>query len=124
MSHFFLKKEDREKLTGVDRRLIEVVQMAKELTEIDFIVVEGVRDSTTAKALQYAGIGDGEAILSGSAVILGAWVGNAVRHDWQLYRPIALAMMEAAQRLGFTLRCGLFLRWKRNPGYFELITAC
>ena len=98
-------------LVGVHPALIVVVSSAILITEVDFTILETVRDEERQAALVAAGsswtmnsrhiprvpkdkIYEGAALCH--AVDLGAWVGGQVDWSWPLYAKIAKAMKKAA----------------------------
>lgn len=108
MKRFVLGSRSRTRLTGVHPDLIRVVERAIELTEVDFTVLEGLRDRKRQAKLVDAGASQtmNSRHLTGHAVDLGAWVGGTVRWDWPLYYKIAAAMKAAAQELGIAMVWG------------------
>lgn len=120
---FRLGKRSRDNLVGVHHDLARVVELAIKRSEVDFIVLEGIRSDARQLQLYNAGasqLKSGGRHQTGHAVDLGAMVGNKVRWDWPLYRKIAVAMKSAAAELGVDLRWGG--DWKSFPDgpHFEL----
>lgn len=74
--------------------LRRVIYRAAEITQIDFIVTEGVRELARQKVLVAAGAS--KTLLSrhitGHAVDLAAKVGGEIRWDWPLYHLLAAAV--------------------------------
>ena len=118
---FSLSKKSLDRLTGVHPRLVEVVKLAITLTNVDFAVLEGVRSIERQKALLGAGASQTmrSRHLTGHAVDLGAIVDGQVRWDWPLYDRVAVAVKEAARRLGVPIEWGG--DWKMRDGpHFQL----
>lgn len=119
---FQLSQKSRDRLTGVHPDLVSVVHRALELSEIDFVVLEGVRSlakqeqlfaakaTTTLKSRH----------LTGHAVDLGAIVAGTVRWDWPLYHKIADAMKDAAEQLGIPLEWGGDWKTFKDGPHFQL----
>lgn len=110
-----LGKRSLERLNGLNS-IHKVVRRAIELTEVDFTVLEGLRDLATQLeywkrgASKLNGVPKGERFENiigtgisshqkGEAVDLGAYVSGSVRWDWPLYFKIASAMRKAAIEL-------------------------
>jgi peptidoglycan L-alanyl-D-glutamate endopeptidase CwlK len=105
---FKLSKRSMDRLTGVHPDLVAVVHRAISRSEIDFVVIEGVRTAERQRQLVKAGASKtmDSRHLTGHAVDLAAWVGGTVRWDWPLYLKIAEAMRAAAIELGTPIRWG------------------
>lgn len=108
-----LGKKSRERLQGVDPRLVRCVERAIQLTTQDFTVLEGVRTLQTQR--EYVRTGASQTMNSrhlkqedgyGKAVDLAAWVAGTVRWEWNLYLPIADAMRQAAIEQRLPIRYG------------------
>lgn len=114
-ANFKLSPRSLSRLDGVHPDLIKVVKRAIELTEIDFMVTEGVR--TAARQQQLVSAGASQTTRSrhlptanrcglSCAVDLAAMVGTEVRWDWPLYPKLAKAMKAAAIELGVPIEWG------------------
>lgn len=104
---FKLSKRSRDNLQGVHPDLVRVVERAIEITEVDFVVIEGLRTPARQAELVKAGASQTQNSrhLTGHAVDLAAWVGT-VRWDWPLYPRIAAAVKQAAKELGVPIEWG------------------
>ena len=101
--------------------MIGIASLAITLSEVDFTVLEGIRSPERQKELVAAGASWtlDSYHLTGHAVDLGAWVGHQVRWDWPLYDKIAVAMKDAAIRLGIPLVWGG--DWEKRDGpHFQI----
>lgn len=96
---FKLSDKSREKLKNVNPVLIDVVERAIEISEVDFIITEGVRtlerqkqlfDEKKSKTMK-------SYHLTGNAVDVAALVDGKVSWDWGLYEKIAKAFKQAAE---------------------------
>lgn len=105
---FQLSKKSLNNLIGVHPDLVAVVKKAIEITEIDFVVIEGLRTLDKQKLLLQAGATTtlNSRHLTGHAVDLAALVGKEIRWDWPLYHKIAYAMKQAANDLDIPLEWG------------------
>lgn len=117
-----LDERSLKRLEGVHPDLVAVVKAAAEVTEVDFIVTEGLRSKERQEQLVRAGASKTlkSRHLTGHAVDLAAKVGNEVRWDWPLYHTLASAMKDAAAALGIEIEWGG--DWKSFPDgpHFQL----
>jgi peptidoglycan L-alanyl-D-glutamate endopeptidase CwlK len=100
-------------LNGLHDHLIAVVGRAAEITDLDFIVTEGLRTEKRQAELFAAGASQtmNSRHLTGHAVDLAAKVGKEVRWDWPLYAKLNEVMQEAAAEMGVPLEWGG--NWKK-----------
>lgn len=98
LNSFVLSNRSLRALDGVHPDLVRIVKTAIDITEVDFVVLEGLRTVNRQKKLFNAGATKtmNSRHLTGHAVDLGAWVDGTVRWDWPLYHHIAHAMKKAA----------------------------
>lgn len=128
---YALSARSIERLRGVDPQLVEVVQLAIQITTVDFTVVEGVRTREQCAINYGKGRSAAECLAKGvpakhaqpkAAKI--TWLNNpyASKHvsgqavdllpapyDWKATGPfdaVAKAMMAAAKQLGVSIRWG------------------
>lgn len=127
MSHFKLSARSRKNLEGVHPELVKVVERAIQITDVDFMVTEGVRSVARQKQLYNAGASTtmNSRHLTGHAVDLAAWVNTSanrgeVRWDWPLYHRIAAAMKVAANELGVSIIWGGDWKTFKDGPHFEL----
>lgn len=119
---FRLSQRSRTRLQGVHPDLIAVVEEAIRLTDVDFMVTEGLRDSARQTALVKAGASRtlNSRHLTGHAVDVAALVEGQVRWDWPLYARVAGAFKAAARRLDTPLTWGGDWGRLRDGPHFEL----
>lgn len=117
-----LPEKSLRRLDGVHADLREVVLLAAELTDTDFIVTEGLR--TKEKQAQLLASGATQTMnsrhLTGHAVDLAAVVNGEVRWDWPLYHRLAAAMKHAAQDLATPIEWGGDWRKFKDGPHFQL----
>lgn len=105
---FYLGKGSISKLQGVDSKLVEIVELAITLSEIDFCVTEGLRSKD--RQIQLVAEGRSRTLNSkhivGKAVDLAALVDGHVSWNLKEYFKIAEAMKEAANKLGIKITWG------------------
>jgi peptidoglycan L-alanyl-D-glutamate endopeptidase CwlK len=120
---FALGSRSKERLVGVDPRLVKVVERAIELTEIDFTVLEGIRTPERQKQLVAEGFSQTlkSKHLTGHAVDLGALVNGTVSWDKEPYYKIEKAMKQAAQELNIKVRWGGDFKSFFDAPHWELV---
>ncbi len=122
---FNLSKRSKGRLEGVHPDLVKVILRAIELTEIDFMVVEGVRTLETQK--EYLKKGATTTLrsrhLTGHAVDLGAYVAGTVRWEWPLYDKIAVAVKQSAAEAGVAVEWGGNWKSFKDGPHFQLSWA-
>lgn len=119
---FKLSQRSRDRLEGVHKDLVRVVELAITKTEIDFAVTEGLR--SIEKQREFVRIGASKTLsgrhLTGHAVDLAAFIGKEARWDWPLYDKIAAAMKQAAKELGIKIVWGGDWKKFKDGPHFEL----
>ncbi len=122
VNDFVFSKRSRKNLKGVHPDLVKVVERALELTEVDFVVVEGIRSEK--KQRHYVETGASKTMnsrhLTGHAVDLIAWVGGTVNWDLINYEKIAAAMKEAGRELGIPVEWGGDWNTFKDGPHFQL----
>ena len=119
---FTLSPRSYKRLEGVHPDLVRVVERAIAITDVDFVVLEGLRTKERQVQLLKAGASRtmNSRHITGHAVDLGAWVGKEVRWDWPLYAKIATAMKQAATELIVPIVWGGDWRTFKDGPHFEL----
>lgn len=119
---FVLDARSRARLKGVHPRLVAVVERAAALSEVEFIVTEGLRDRTRQAALVKAGASRtlNSRHLTGHAVDVAARVAGRIRWDWPLYPRIAEAFRQAAAEQATALVWGGDWPRLRDGPHYEL----
>ena len=119
---FKLSQRSLDRMKGVDERLVNVVKRAIEISEVDFIVTEGLRTKERQAELLKAGATRtmNSKHIVGKAVDLAAVVDGQVRWDWPLYSKLATAMKRAAEILNVKIEWGGdWVTFKYGP-HFQL----
>lgn len=113
---FKLSKRSYTSLIGVDPRLVKVVERAIQLTEVDFVVLEGLRTVEKQKTLVASGasLTMKSKHIEGKAVDLGAWLEGSIRWNANLYHKINEAMTKAANELNVKIRWGGTFKVRRK----------
>lgn len=122
---YVLGSRSRKNLEGVHPDLVEVVELAIKMTEVDFTVIEGLRTIERQRELVQKGASTtmNSRHLTGHAVDLAAWVGGTIRWDWPLYDRIADGMLDAAEELGTRVEWGGHWRTFKDGPHFQLSWA-
>jgi peptidoglycan LD-endopeptidase CwlK len=120
---FSLSKKSKEKMEGIDMRLVRLVEQAIQETEIDFTVLEGLR--TPERQQQLVNDGFSQTMkskhLTGHAVDLGAIVDGKLSWDKKHYPAIAVAMKKAAADQNVKIRWGGDFKSFFDGPHFELM---
>jgi peptidoglycan L-alanyl-D-glutamate endopeptidase CwlK len=105
---FNISARSRERLQGVNRDLVRVVEQAIQITTIDFGVTQGLR--TIEQQRKYVASGASATMdsrhLTGHAVDVAAYIGRELRWDFGLYYHIAGAFRQAAKIQAVPIRWG------------------
>ena len=125
---FSLGKKSIENLIGVDDELIDVVELAIEITKVDFGIPStgGYRVEAEQAKLYTAGLSlcDGRVRLSkhqtGRAVDVFAYVNGRASYDTENLAMVAAAMLQAASQLNIELKWGGHFRSFSDMPHFEL----
>lgn len=124
MSNFHFSQRSLNSLASVHPKLVAVAHRALELSEVDFVVTEGMRSieqqrenvakgaSQTMKSYHLAQA-DGYA----HAFDVAAWVGGTVSWDRPYYVKINEAVQQAAQELGVHITWGGTWRMDDTPHF-------
>lgn len=120
---FALSQRSKDRLKGVDPRLVKVVEEAITLTEIDFGVTEGLRTPERQKELIEKGFSKTlqSKHLTGHAVDLAAYVDGKVTWEKEFYHKIADAMKKAAKNQNTDIRWGGDFKSFFDGPHFELV---
>lgn len=117
-----LNENSLKKLSKVHGDLIAVVVRAAELSEVEFIVTEGLRTKERQAELVKAGASRTlrSRHLTGHAVDLAAKVNGQIRWDWPLYSKLASVMKTAAKELKIPLEWGGDWKTFKDGPHFQL----
>ena len=119
---FELSQRSIDRMKGVNPDLVNVVKRAAALSDVEFIVTEGLR--TPERQAQLFKAGATRTLKSkhlvGRAVDLAAVVDGKVRWDWPLYSKLADSMKRAAEILNVRIEWGGdWISFKDGP-HFQL----
>ena len=109
-------------MEGVHPDLVAVAHRALQLTEVDFLVTEGLR--TREKQIELVRAGASRTTrsrhLTGHAIDVAAWVAGGVRWDWPLYTEISRAFKQAAFELKIPIVWGGDWKSFKDGPHYEL----
>jgi len=125
---FKLSSKSKERLTGVDARIIKIVDLALTITHIDFGVpyCGGLRTEADQKALfsngtsKCDGVKNKSAHQSGLAFDIYAYVDGKASWDRYHLTQVAAAILQAASLLGYELEWGGLWRNFVDMPHFQL----
>ena len=122
MGKFALSKRSIERLTGVHKDLVAVVNLAIQQTIVDFGVIEGVRSLERQKGLVSQGKSQTLASrhLTGHAVDLAAYIDGQISWEWEHYEKIAMAMKGCASYLSVPIEWGGDWKTFKDGVHFQL----
>lgn len=117
-----LSERSIKNLEGVHYDLVRVVRRAATLTDLDFVVTEGLRSVDRQRVLVDRGASRTmrSRHLTGHAVDLAAVIDGEVRWDWPLYSKLAAVMKRAADELQVPLEWGGDWKKFRDGPHFQL----
>lgn len=122
MKHFRFSLRSKTSLLFVHEDLKRLAHRALELSEIDFVVIEGIRKIERQRELYKIGATRtlNSRHLTGHAIDVAAWSGGEIRWDWPLYKKIAAAFKAAAAELNIPIKWGGDWRTFKDGPHFEL----
>lgn len=123
MSKFRLSRRSEENLRGVHPDLVKVVHRALEITDIDFMVIEGKRNEARQRQLVASGKSQtmNSRHLTGHAIDCAPLVNNQIPwSDWSHFKKVADAMMQAAKELGVDIEWGGNWKTFKDGPHFQL----
>ena len=119
---FRFSKRSLDNLKGVNPELVKVVHKALELSEIDFVVTEGLRTLERQRVLYDQGKSQtmNSNHLTGNAVDIAALVDGTVSWDLNYYKVISTAFKAASVELGIPINWGGDWKGFIDAVHFEL----
>lgn len=124
-----LSDKSLSRLEGVHPDLVKVVKRAAEISDLDFVITEGVRTMERQKQLVAAGasktlkgrhIPENNACKMSCAIDLAAVVGGKVSWDWPLYSKLASSMKSAASDVVIPIEWGGDWKTLKDGPHFQL----
>ncbi|HIE3655308.1 TPA: M15 family metallopeptidase [Yersinia enterocolitica] len=108
-SYFNLSQRSEKNLLGVNPELVKVVRRAIQITQVDFMVIEGLRSAERQRELVTKGASQtlNSRHLTGHAVDCVPLISGAIPwNDKSKFKAVADAMFQAAKELGVRIRWG------------------
>jgi peptidoglycan L-alanyl-D-glutamate endopeptidase CwlK len=117
-----LGTRSKKRLEGVHEDMVKVVELAIQISEVDFTVTDGLRSLERQKELFKSGATKtmNSRHLTGHAVDLAAYIDNSISWDWAFYEKISKAMKEASKKLGIPIEWGGDWTTFKDGPHFQL----
>lgn len=122
MSSYRFSSRSENNFTGVHPDLVRVARLALARSEIDFCIIEGVRDPIRQKQLYRMGRSKtlNSRHLTGHAIDIAPIInGDIPWHDWQAFVAVADTVLEAASLASVPVNWGGSWAMRDGP-HFEL----
>ncbi len=121
---YALSEKSLKRLDGVKPSLVKVVKRAIQISEIDFVVIEGLRTIERQRYLLSKGATQTlkSKHLTGDAVDIAPIVDGKASWDWKYYPLIEKAMKTAAHDLGVSIEWGGDWKSFKDGPHFQLAT--
>lgn len=103
-----LNPRSEKNLAGVHPKLVSVVRRAADVSDIEFMVIEGLRTIDRQKQLVAKGASKtmNSKHITGHAVDLAPMVDGEIRWDWPLFHKLAPIIKQAAKDMGVNIVWG------------------
>lgn len=103
-----LSSRSIERMDGLHPDLVAVIELAIQITPIDFTVLEGLRTKARQKELVASGASKtmNSRHLTGHAIDIAPFVDGKVSWNWSHYYPLAEALKRAAEQIGVNIEWG------------------
>lgn len=111
-----------KRLQGVHPDLVKIVKKAAEISDVDFMVTEGLRTVERQKQLVKAGASKTmkSRHLNGHAVDLAVLLNGKLSWDWPLYHKLAKIVKQAAAELSIPVEWGGDWRSFKDGPHWQL----
>jgi len=103
-----LNPRSEKNLAGVHPKLVAVVRRAADVSDIEFMVIEGLRTIDRQKQLVAKGASKtmNSKHITGHAVDLAPMIDGEIRWDWPLFHKLAPIIKQAANDMGVNIVWG------------------
>lgn len=122
MSNFSLSQKSINRLVGVHKDLVAVVNFSIQETQIDFGVIEGVRSLEKQKELVKQGKSQtlNSRHLTGHAVDLAVYIDGNITWEWEYYQQLSIVMKDCASKLNVPIEWGGDWKTLKDGVHFQL----
>ena len=120
---YVLSQRSKDRLKGVHPDLVKVVERAIQISDIDFMVIEGLRTEEQQKINVQKGVSKtmNSYHLTGHAVDLGPLVGKEIPwNDWSKFELVSKAMKQAGKELGVDVEWGGDWKSFKDGPHFQI----
>ncbi|AUZ06372.1 putative D-alanyl-D-alanine carboxypeptidase [Vitreoscilla sp. C1] len=119
---FQLSERSRERLKGIHPKMVEIIERAMELTDIDFMITEGLR--TREQQAKYVKAGRSQTMnsrhLTGHAVDVAVLIDGVLTWEWKYYEQLSKYFKQAAQELGVKMTWGGDWKTLRDGPHYQI----
>lgn len=119
---FQLSERSRERLKGVHPNMVRIVERSMELTDIDFMITEGLR--TREQQAKYFKAGRSQTMnskhLTGHAVDVAVLVDGVLTWEWKYYEQLSKYFKQAAKELGIKMTWGGDWKTLRDGPHYQI----
>ena len=118
---FILTDAARQKLVGVDLRLVQLAERLADVSPISFRILEGVRTPETQKQLfdEKKTKTLKSKHLTGDAIDIVPIVGGRISWEWKHYTPLIKTAKQVARDMGLRVKFGYDWGW--DAPHLELV---
>lgn len=115
-------KRSLSSLKGVHPHLVEIMMRAIEITEVDFMVIEGLRTKERQAELVKAGASQtmNSRHLTGHAVDIVPLIDGEIRWDWPIFDKLIPFIKQAARDCRYSIECGYDWKKFRDAPHIQL----
>ncbi|QPB12256.1 peptidoglycan hydrolase [Providencia phage PSTCR6] len=120
---YVLSQRSKDRLKGVHPDLVKVVERAIQISDIDFMVIEGLRTEEQQRINVQKGVSKtmNSYHLTGHAVDLAPLVGKEIPwNDWSKFELVAKAMKQAGKELGVDVEWGGDWKTFKDGPHFQI----
>lgn len=127
VNNFYFGDISRNRLEGIDHRLIDCLELGLRLSPYDFGIASGLRDAREQNVMFLRGASDKDGYQklskhqTGQAVDIYYWNGIEARYDPLEVSVCAGAILQAATHLGHQLRWGGLWPNLKDYGHVEIV---
>lgn len=119
---FKFSQRSRNNLKGVHPHLVAIMERAIAITEIDFVIIEGLRTQQRQNELVKLGASQimNSRHITGHAVDIVPLLNGEIRWDWPLYAKLIPFIKQAARDCRYPVECGYDWKKFRDAPHIQL----